>query len=118
MFAKDHAKLSNPVVLNTTEDTILESPVNVEPKVKNKVESIISPDQWPPQIYKPIKEGIPKQNPVEVLIPSSISVKPPTYFTNTIKYSDFTIPDYSVGADQRVEYYYGTMRKSTSFNTF
>lgn len=77
-------------------------------EARKAVDEILTPDQWPTQKFQPIKRVEAKEEPIQVVIPSTIPVQPPTKFMNKFQWSDFNLPNYPHGADQRVEYYSGT----------
>lgn len=86
------------------------APVDPEAPPENEsIKKMFTPDQWPPQELKPLKVAETDRKPVEVLIPSSAPVNPPTNFVNKFKINDFDMPNYAVGVDQRCEYYYGRL---------
>lgn len=78
------------------------------PKPLSDTEDILTIDQWPEQVFSPMKEATIKREPVEVVLPSTASAQVPCKFTNQIKYNDFSVSDDPVEADQRCEYYSGT----------
>lgn len=92
----------------TVADAVSEAPViDATATAENTIENILKPDQWPTQLFKPLKEAETKENPIEVIIPIHTPVKPPMKFRNRIKFSDFNISDFPIGVDHRVQYYQG-----------
>lgn len=94
-----------------SEDSVVDATATTE----NTIENILKPDQWPMQLFKPMKEAVTEENPIEVIIPIRTAVEPPIKFRNRIKFSDINIPDFPIGADHRVQYYAGTVKKSWIF---